>query len=218
MRDRRRLWDEGGSVLLAALGGVVALSAIALAVALLARVETSLAGAERVRIELAMAADAAIEVTIASLAREDDWSVVLSGSRRAAVLEPWLAPRVAGWGPLDGGELTRALQRASDARGVWGSNRSIWRLYAEGAPGMLASLPPASAARRLSRAPPYAMVWLADDEADGDGRPLEDSNGVLSVRAEAFGVGRAWTAVAATLRRRAAGVELLAWRTASSGS
>lgn len=208
MGHRRRVCpraDERGSVLLAALVGMAALSAIALAVAALASVDTAIAETEQARLTAVAAADAALEGAIASLAAEDDWSAVLVEARRSGLLAASPEPRMAGWGVLDRAALTRAVQRRADAQVEWGANRGVWRLYLEGSPGALASRP-------LDRATPYALVWIADDEADGDGAPLSDSNGMLSVRVEAFGVRRSKAVVLATVRRATAGVELIGWR------
>jgi hypothetical protein len=42
-------------------------------------------------------------------------------------------------------------------------------------------------------------VWIADDPGETDGDPTRDSNGILLVRAEAFGVRGSWRVVEATL-------------------
>lgn len=203
--QRAAVSGEEGSALIAALGGLAALSAIALAVALLATVETGIAGAERARVEVQTAAESAMEAAMASLAGEPDWTRVLAEGRRSTVLDRQSLPRVPGWGVIDVAAQTSALQRESDARTVWGANRSIWRLYVEGAPVAAASLPPPPA-------PAYAIVWVADDEGERDEAPLQESNGLLTLRAQAFGAGRASASVLATVRRSPAGVEVVSWR------
>ncbi len=197
--------DDGGSVLIAALGGLAALSALALAVALIATVETGITGAERLRLEVQTLAEAAMEAAVAALGEEADWSRVLAEGRRSTILESQALPRVAGWEVIDVAARTEALQRASDARSVWGANRSIWRPYVDGVPASVVSLPSPLAAA-------YAIVWLADDEGETDDSPLQDSNGLLTLRAEAFGVSGASAALLATVRRTPAGVDIVSWR------
>jgi hypothetical protein len=45
----------------------------------------------------------------------------------------------------------------------------------------------------------YVVAWVADDPDETDGDPSRDSNGVILVRAEAFGTRGAWRAIEATL-------------------
>ena len=208
-RTRMRFADERGSVLVAALGGLAALSALALAVALLATVETGISGAERARLEVQTIAESALEAAMAALDGEADWNRVLAEGVRSNVLESQPRPHVPGWGVIDVVAQTRALQEESDARSVWGANRGVWRLYVDGAPANAVSLPAVPAAA-------YAIVWLADDEAETDEMPLHDINGLLTLRVEAYGVGGASAAVLATVRRSPAGVELLSWRAPDS--
>ncbi len=53
----------------------------------------------------------------------------------------------------------------------------------------------------------YVVVWVADDPADGvdlntpDGNPLIDSNGVLTLHAEAFGPGGTRKTIEVTIAR-----------------
>lgn len=205
VRPRARGRRDAGIALAAVLGGVLALCAMALTLALLATIETGIGDAERARVEVMTAADAAMEAAIASLAEEDDWSAVLAEARRSAVLAARDPPRVAGWGVLDVAACTRDVQRATAAAVDWGADLPVWALYVEGVPGELGGRAP-------PRNAPYALVWVADDEADGDAAPLRDANGLLTLRAEAFGLGRARAAVVATVRRRPAGVEVVSWR------
>jgi hypothetical protein len=192
-------------VLVVALGGVAALSAIAIAVAVLASVEAGIGAAERARVEVFAAAESALEAAAASLGAEPDWTVVLGEGRRSLVLESQPAPQVVGWGVLDLDARTRALQGVTDRDSVWDANRPIWRLYVDGSPSARAGLAPDPVGT-------YAAVWLADDEGETDGAPLVDSNGLLNLRAEAYAPGRATTTVEAVVRRTPAGAEVLSWR------
>jgi hypothetical protein len=55
-------------------------------------------------------------------------------------------------------------------------------------------------------------VWVADDRADTDGDPDRDSNGMIAVRAVAFGPGDASAALELTLAREAGRVRTVAIR------
>ena len=44
-------------------------------------------------------------------------------------------------------------------------------------------------------------MWVSDDPAEGDGNPLNDTNGVLTVRAQAFGPFNTRRLVEATVAR-----------------
>jgi hypothetical protein len=212
---------EQGAVLVAVLCALMGLSAVAMAVALLATVETRIASLTEARTQAQVTAAAAIEAAFAELALEPDWDAVLSGRRVSTLLAEDIPPIVPGWGTLDLGLLTTRLQQRTEARSVWAADTGVWRLYLEGVPWELISGDLISG-ELVSGDPPatatYAGVWVADDEADGDGRPEQDTNGLVVVRAEAFGSGRAHAVVVATVRRRPAsgldqgGVELISWR------
>jgi hypothetical protein len=203
-QEQRRA-GERGTVLVAVLAGVMGLSAVAMGVALLATVDARVDGVAATRLQAQLAAESALELACAELAAEEDWSLVVAGVRRSAALASRDRPVVPGWGELDVGALTAALQRQTAARSVWRDNTGIWRPYLEGVPAeRLSSDPP--------RIAPYVVVWVADDEAEVDDRPEQDSNGLLAVRADAYGSGGAHAAVVAAIRRRASGVQLVSWR------
>jgi hypothetical protein len=49
----------------------------------------------------------------------------------------------------------------------------------------------------------YVSIWVADDPSEDDDNPLFDSNGVLTMRAEAFGPGGVRKVVEVTVARTA---------------
>jgi hypothetical protein len=71
---------------------------------------------------------------------------------------------------------------------------------------------------------PYVVVWIADDPDDLDGDPSLDSNDIVIVRSEAFGIRGGRRAVEATILRESAldgaaaggvsrsDVSVIAWR------
>jgi hypothetical protein len=184
------------------------LSAIGGAVVLLAGVETRLMAFERVRLTGRGLAEVQLERALQDLARAPDWNAVLSGVASSSFMGVTTAPEVPGWGVLDLGRQTVLLQ--ADVGSEWGTDAQRWRLYAHGfgtdlvgaaaggGPGMYAGF--------------YTAAWVADDEGDGDGRALEDRNGVIAVRAEAFGPSGTRQTWLATVRRAGGGVELLSLR------
>ena len=147
MRGHRvdRESGEQGAVLVAVLCALMGLSAVAMAVALLATVETRIASVTEARTQAQVTAAAAIEAAFAELALEPDWDAVLSGRRVSTLLAedtpqpPTSPPIVPGWGTLDLGLLTARLQQRTEARSVWAADTGVWRLYLEGVPWALIS-------------------------------------------------------------------------------
>jgi hypothetical protein len=131
-------------------------------------------------------------------------------------------PITGGTGALSGGATSMAVAAGEtvdldartaelnrDAARLWplGVNTPRWRLMAW---GRLSTLPPGTAASA-----PRVAVWIADDVMDRDGRPDEDQNGVLMIRAEAFGPGGAARAIVVHVVREAGRVRTLSWRDVS---
>ena len=75
--------------------------------------------------------------------------------------------------------MTAERQADSDARYDLSANRPVWQVLAH------APLERLTGTRAI---PAYVIVWIADDVDEADGDPLHDSNGVLMLRAEAFGL------------------------------
>jgi hypothetical protein len=95
---------------------------------------------------------------------------------------------------------TAQLQRDTDELNLWGANNPRWQLFAWG---------PLSDILANSQIDSniYVVVWAADDPADSvdgvtpDGNPLADSNGVLTLHAEALGAGGTRKVVEVTVAR-----------------
>jgi hypothetical protein len=109
---------------------------------------------------------------------------------------------------LDLAALTAERQRESDQRdgpAIFGADSPQWRLFAH------ASLSALMAAPGLDL-PLYLVVWVADDESDGDGDPTVDRNDRILVWAVAFGAGGARRSVEARVGRTGGGdLQLLSW-------
>jgi hypothetical protein len=117
-------------------------------------------------------------------------------------------PRAPGGRTLDLAALTAERQRESDQRdgpAVFGADSPEWRLFAHAPLSALLAAPGLDL-------PLYLVVWIADDESDGDGDPAVDRNGRILVWAVAFGAGGARRSVEARVGRTSGGeLQLLGW-------
>lgn len=197
------LASRSGVALVSALLAMALALVIGGAVVLLAMAETRLLGIERGRVAARAVAQVQLERAFQDLARAADWSAVLSGAMPSTFVGAEARPRVPGWGVVDLPGLTARLGAGGASR--WGADAPRWRLYAHGWSSDLL-------AGSVVGGPFYSAVWVADDEVDGDGRPEVDRNGVIGVRAEAFGPNGVRQVWVATVRRVGDGVELVSLR------
>ena len=131
---------------------------------------------------------AAAHLAIADLRVQPSWSAVLAAGSvppfagvPGRALDPAVSPPAPWGGPaLDLLALTADVQSAAD---TGNGDPQVWRLFES---GRLDRLVPGT-----SPGPWYLAVWVADDWADGDGNPSVDVNGILAIRAVAFGPGGA---------------------------
>jgi hypothetical protein len=228
---RRPYLGETGLAVLAAVLASLLLFAVGAALVLLTTVETGTAASFVRSSEAAYAADAIAERVLPELAQIQDWTAILDGSRRSALVD---GPP-AGTRPLadgshvsleevvnlaDCGQSTPCTPEQMDAVTIerpWGRNNPRWRLYAY---SPLQSLLPADAAI----SPFYVVLLAADDGAENDANPEVDGGppaageasnpgaGGLLLRAEAFGPGGAHGVVTLAIRRS---VRVLSWREGS---
>jgi hypothetical protein len=204
--------NERGSAILMALLLALLVGAIAAALVAVTTTETLIAASYRHAQEAAFGAEAALERALHDLSIEPDWSRVLAAPP-ANLTSTFDDGQAAVRGPdgatLDLAQLTAVRQRDSDARygaSTFGADTPQWRLYAHAAPRDLLS------ARGLE-VPLYLVVWVADDESDGDGDASADSNRRILVRAAAYGARGARKAVEARLARTPTGeLRLDGWR------
>lgn len=134
------------------------------------------------------------------------WNDILSGSEQSPFIDGSMsAQKVLPAGGritlcCDGNSATGQLQASTDAANLWGANNPRWKLFAWGP--LNSMLPNASLDTSM-----YVAVWVADDPADGpdvahaDGNPAMDTNGVLTLHAEAYGPGGTRKVVEVTVAR-----------------
>jgi type IV pilus assembly PilX-like protein len=186
---------QNGAALVCALMITALLGTLGGALVVLVATETLISAHHRDALEALYAADGGIERAIGDLQTLSDWQSVpgtAAGAAPTDFRDGATAPRLADGTMLDLARLTLERQADSNAGYPAGSDRPNWRLFAH-AP--IDRLMPAG----VIRSPTYVVLWIADDVDDGDGDPLRDSNGVLVVHAEAFGLRGVRRRIEATL-------------------
>lgn len=186
-----RVSNERGSALVIALMSVMLLTALGATVVMVSNTETMISGNYRNSQEALYAADAGIERVVQDLLMIPRWNDILNsgtgvaGSRSAFIDG---GAEVLKTLPVGGGQMTLCcgantatgqLQAATDSLNQWGLNSPQWKLFAH-AP--LANVLPSEI-----DSPMYVAIWIADDPAEEDGNPLADTNGTLTIHAEALG-------------------------------
>jgi hypothetical protein len=190
--------------LLTALFATAMLMALGVSLVLMGSAETTLARRDRDARMLAHASRAAATLAVADLRAAPSWAAVLAPGADPLVsatpgrLLPGTSSVALPWGgSLDLRALTSRVQAEGNAAGVPGEP-SEWRLYGA---AILAAVVPEAAERN----PCFMAVWVADDPVDGDGNPAADNNGILLLRAAAFGPGEGEAITTATVSREAPG-------------
>ncbi|MEO6212116.1 MAG: pilus assembly PilX N-terminal domain-containing protein [Vicinamibacterales bacterium] len=181
-RLRARLTNEEGIALVIALMAMMLLTALGAAVVMVSRTETAIANNYRNSQEALYAADAAIDRVVQDLLMVPRWNDMLAGTTISGFIDGASgAPKILpGGGTLTLTSATTELQSATDTANLWGANNPQWRLFAWG--------PLRDVASDLTiDSPMYVAVWVADDPAETDGNPLADTNGTLTLHAEAIG-------------------------------
>ena len=210
-RLRARLTNQDGTALILALMSMMLLTALGATVVMVSRTETAIANNYRNSQEALYAADAAIERVVQDLLMVPRWNDILAdgGGGVAGVTSsftvgnPGSPITLPAGGKITLNAATAALQAATDADDLWGTNNPRWRLFGW---GPLADLLGTSGIDSNM----YVAVWIADDPADGgsltvaDGNPLLDANGTLTLRAEAIGPGGTRKTIEVTVARTSA--------------
>lgn len=181
----RRLRNEDGTALIIALMAMMLLTALAAAVVMVSSTETKIAGNYSSGQEAIYAADAAVERVVQDLLMVPRWNDILTGASQSAFTDGSCtsAKELAGGGTLllcGTGSATAQLQADTDQLNSWGANNPHWQIFAW---GPLNDMLP----NDQIDSPMYLAVWIADDPAEIDGNPQADTNGTLTLHAEAFG-------------------------------
>lgn len=145
--------------------------------------------------EALYAADGAIEIASHELLAVADVNALLAGRVLSAFVDgPPAGSRHLGDGTAV--DLNQVTAAANTEPRPWGANNPVWRLFAYGWLGP-----------RM-----FVVVWVGDDAAENDGDPSIDGGGsanpgegILALRAEAFGVGGAHKVLEAAVRRDVSG-------------
>ena len=197
--------DRGAALILVMLTAGL-LAALGVCLLLVTDTERRIAANAAYSVATAAAADAALERALIDVRRSPAWSGILAGGEQSRFLDATRRPQLPAGGTLDLDAVTSDLQAETAAQGNLGANTPVWKLYASGRASALA---PAS----TSTSAAYLVVWVADDPSDADGNASADSNGMLTLRAEARGPGGARRAVEATVDRTGSGaVNVISWR------
>lgn len=191
-----------------ALMSLLLLTALGIALVLTTSTESMISANFNNGQEALYAAEAGIERSMQDVLTVADWNTIISGATTSAFVDGAAGGerRLPGGGTID---LSQAMNMANcnkvdpcsaadmnqlTAERRWGTNNPRWQLYAY-AP--LNDLLPTSTINSNF----YVVVFVADDASEVDGDPSKDTNGVLAMRAEAFGPGNSHKVIEVTLAR-----------------
>lgn len=206
--------DERGSSLVAVLAVLALAATIAAVLTLLSSAEARIAAADRDAHEARYAAESGLDRALVDLQQAANWDDALQGVLGASFAVGGRQVSLADGRPLDLDAETSLMQARTDAGSAIGPDTPRWRLYGWGR--LHDWLPPTV---DLS-SPMYVAVWLADDEGERDGRPDDDSNQALWVRAVAYGPLSTRRSVEALVLRTApppVPLRRLVWRESAGG-
>jgi len=190
---------DRGSVLLCALMVIALIATLGAALSLVVSTESAVAGNYVAAQQGLYAAEAGMERAIGEIRLLPIWSALPAPSSTtgsADFNDGQATPKGPDGSTLDLAQLTIHRQAESDAMRPSGPDRPVWRLYAHAPFGRIAA-----AAGTMA---PYVVVWIADDPDDLDGDPAVDTNDVVIMHAEAFGVRGGRRAIEVTIQREEA--------------
>jgi hypothetical protein len=191
--------SQDGSVLLCALMVIALIATAGVALSMIVVTESAVAANYVGSQQGLFAAEAGIERAIADLRASPAWGAVTATSVVSLATDfndGQATPRGPDRTTLDLAQLTIKRQAESDAVYPASSNRPVWHVY--GHASLDRMIPGAGASA------PYVVVWVADDVDDGDGNAAVDTNDVVMVHAEAFGIRGGKRAVNVTIQREQA--------------
>ena len=213
-RLRARLKDERGIALVVALMSLMLLTALGVALVLTTSTETMITANFTNAEEGLYAADAGVERAMQDILTVANWNTILAGGATSAFIDGTAGGTrsLPGGGTLNLNQVVNMANcgqvsgcsidqmNAITAERPWGTNNPRWQLYAY---GPIEDIIPTGTVN----SPFYVVVMVADDPADAplsgtaDGDPTKDSNGVLAMRAEAFGPFNSHKIIEVTLAR-----------------
>ncbi len=200
--------NERGVALIVALMSMLLLTALGVGLMMTTTTETMISNNFRDSGEAMYAADAGIERVMQDLLTVPDWNRILAGQVQSAFVDgaPVGARTLPDGSTIDLGVATNMLNcnkavgcndadlNAWSAERPWGAKNPRWQLFAFSplqdiieTGTVLSSM--------------YVAVWIADDPGDVDTIPTNDDNGVLLMRAHAFGPGGATSIIEVTIGR-----------------
>ena len=200
--------DERGIALIVALMSMLLLTALGAGLMMTTMSETMISTNYRDSGEALYAADAGIERVMQDLLTVPDWNRLIAGTVKTSFTDG----ADPGARTLPGGSslnlisatnmlncgktstCTDAEMDAWSAERPWTDDNPRWQLI-----GYSPLADVIETGTVLS--PMYIAVWIADDQAEVDGDPATDTNGVLLMRAQAFGPNGASSVVEITLGR-----------------
>jgi hypothetical protein len=187
--------DEG-VILLLTLIVTMALTAMGMGVLLATDFDLLASANVREQLDTQASAEAALELGIARLAVIDDWTGIPGGAGLPLFHGGTTPPAAAGGQVVDLAALTSEAQQAAYGVGsLWGADTP--RFVVAGYGVAADTLGPT----RLLSERTYVLFWLSDDVSESDGNPSVDSNGVLVLRAHAFGGRRTQAIVQAVVEQ-----------------
>jgi hypothetical protein len=193
-RLRSRLANQDGTALIVALMSMMLLTALGAAVVMVTNTETMISNNYKNSQEALYAADAAVERVVQDLLLVPRWNEILAGASQSSFVDGSASgtKTLPGGGTMNLAGATAQLQAETDTLNLWGANNPQWRLFAWGPLSNMLSNAEIDSQM-------YVVLWVADDPADAvpdaqgnpgatpDGNPLVDSNGTLTLHAEALG-------------------------------
>lgn len=185
--------DHGSAVVIALIATVL-LSALGVGLVFMTNTEGTIASNYRTGSEALYAADAAVERVVQDLLLVPRWNDLLSGVVQSGFVDTTLTPTTPGNQQINLTSMTAELQAQLDATAPWGPNNPQWRLFAYGPLSQLTGT-------GTIQSPDYVVVWVADDPSEIDNDPQADTNGVLTLLAQAIGVNGALRSVEVTVAK-----------------
>ena len=187
--------DDRGSGLIIALIATVLLTSLGVGLVMLSTTEGAIASNYRAGNETLYAADAAIERVVQDVLLVPRWNDILTGTIQSGFVDSTLTPTTPFGQPLNLTTITTELQAQSDAWAPWGANNPQWHLFAY---GPLSEMMGTGVSLENQT---YIAVWVSDDPAEIDDNPSADTNGVITVMAQAIGPHGSQRAVEVTVAK-----------------